>query len=215
VPTTFKLKHKAETDKMADQDTVTQSGGNSSSKDTLRTMTERAKAAGDELKSKAGEFTGASADKLKEGASNLTDAAKEVASQAGDKLKEAASERQSAGADYVGNLAEAIRRASREFDSELPIAGEYIRRAASQVDTVADSIRTGNLNDLVSKAQSFARRQPTAFLGIAALTGFAAVRFLKSSSSENSSGYSGDSSGNSDALQGRMTGAGYRDEFRN
>jgi hypothetical protein len=200
---------------MAGQDTVTQSGGNSSSKDTLRTMTERAKAAGDELKAKAGEFTDASTDKLKEGASNLSDTAKDVANQAGDKLKEAAAERQSAGADYVGNLAEAIRRASREFDNELPIAGEYIRRAASQVDTVADSIRTGNLNDLVSKAQSFARRQPTAFLSIAALTGFAAVRFLKSSSSENSAGYSGNSSGNSDASQGRTTGAGYRDEFRN
>ena len=146
---------------MADQDTVTQSGGNSSSKDTLRTMTERAKAAGDELKSKAGEFTGASADKLKEGASNLTGAAKEVASQAGDKLKEAASERQSAGADYVGNLAEAIRRASREFDSELPMAGEYIRRAASQVDTVADFDPDGEPER--SREQGPIVRSPTAY----------------------------------------------------
>lgn len=192
---------------MADQQMDTRAEGTSSS-DALRTIAERAKAAGDELKAKTGEFTGASADKIKEGASSLTDTAREVANQAGDKLKEAAAERKSAGADYVGNLAEAIRRASREFDSELPMAGQYIRRAASQVENVAESMRTGDLNDLMRKAQSFARRQPTAFLGMAALAGFAAVRFLKSSSSENSSG-------DSDASRGRTTEAGYRDEFRN
>jgi hypothetical protein len=74
-----------------------------------------------------------------------------------------------------------MRRAAREFDSELPIAGTYIRKAASQVEMVSDSIRNGNFNDLISGAQSFARRQPTAFLGMAVLAGFGLVRFLKSS----------------------------------
>ena len=124
-----------------------------------------------DFKAKAGEFAGASADRLKDQASNFADTAKDVADQAGDKLKEAVTERKTAGADYVGNLAEAMRRAGREFDNELPIAGKYIRKAASQVETVADSIRTGDFNDLVRNARSFARRQPTAFLGIAALAG--------------------------------------------
>ena len=75
-----------------------------------------------------------------------------------------------------------MRRAAREFDTDLPIAGTYIRKAASQIEGVSDHIRNGNLNDLVRNAQSFARRQPTAFLGLAVLAGFGAVRFLKSSS---------------------------------
>jgi ElaB/YqjD/DUF883 family membrane-anchored ribosome-binding protein len=190
---------------MVDQDMDTLEGGINSSNDARKSISEQAAAAGRDFKAKAGEFAGASADKLKDQASNLADSAKAVADQAGDKLKEAVTERKAAGADYVGNLAEAIRRAGREFDNDLPIAGKYIRKAASQVDNVADSIRTGDFNDLVKNAQSFARRQPTAFLGIAALAGFVAVRILKSSSSE-----AGRSSSGAAARE-----TGYRDEYRN
>jgi hypothetical protein len=111
----------------------------------------------------------------------FVDAAKDVASQAKDKLKQTVDSQKSASADYVGSLAGTIRRAAKEFDGDLPIAGSYIRKAASQVEGVADTIRTGNFKDLVSGTQSFARRQPTAFLGIAVLAGFGVVRFLKSS----------------------------------
>jgi len=190
---------------MIDQDLNTLEGGLTSSNDTRKPVGEQAAAAGRDFKARAGEFAGASTDKLKDQASNLADTAKQVADQAGDKIKEAVTERKAAGADYVGNIAEAIRRAGREFDNDLPIAGKYIRKAASQVDNVADSIRTGDFNDLVKNAQSFARRQPTAFLGIAALAGFAAVRFLKSTPSQ--------AGASSSSAETRET--GYRDEFRN
>ena len=167
---------------MVDQ-TLQQAGGsNEGDADTLKSVRDQAVAAGRELKDKAAEFAAGSGDKLKEQASEFADAAKNVASQATDRLKEKVSEQRGAGAEYVGNLAETIRRAAREFDNDLPIAGKYIRKAAAQVENVSDSIRTGDFNDLVSNAQSFARRQPTAFLGMAVLAGFAAVRFLKSSS---------------------------------
>jgi hypothetical protein len=78
-----------------------------------------------------------------------------------------------------------MRRAAREFDGDLPIAGVYIRKAASQIEGVSDSIKTGNFKDLVRGAQSFARRQPTAFLGMAVLAGFGVVRFLKSSANDS------------------------------
>ena len=121
---------------------------------------------------------------IKDQASEFVDAAKDVASQATDKLKQTVDGQKSAGAEYVGSLADTIRRAAKEFDGDLPIAGTYIRKAASQVEGVADTIRTGNFNDLVRGAQSFARRQPTAFLGMAVLAGFGVVRFLKSSANE-------------------------------
>jgi hypothetical protein len=57
---------------------------------------------------------------------------------------------------YVGSLADSMRPAAREFDADLPIAWPYIRKAASQVEGVSDTIRTGSFNDLVRNAQSFA-----------------------------------------------------------
>jgi DNA-binding XRE family transcriptional regulator len=120
-----------------------------------------------DLKDKATGLAGSSSDGIKDQTSEFIDAAKDVA--------------KSAGADYVDRLAEAIRRAAGEFDGDLPIAGTFIREVASQVDGVADTIRTGNFSDMLQDAQSFARRQPTAFLGMAVLVGFGLVRFVKSS----------------------------------
>ena len=168
-----------------------------------KTMRDQAADAGRELKEKATDFAEASAEKLKEQASEFADAGKDMASQATDRLKDTVSEQKSAGAEYIGTLAETMRRAAREFDNDLPVAGKYIRKAAAQVENVSDSIKTGDFNDLIRGARSFARRQPTAFLGLAALAGFAAVRFLKSSPGAGSgSARKGD--------QGQRSRAGYR-----
>lgn len=192
-------------------DQVTRENKGTSPNDTLRSLSEKAAAAGSDLKSKATEFASSSADQVKGQAADLSDRARDVADQAGEKLKDAVSERKLAGADYVGGIAEAIRRAGREFDQELPIAGKYIRKVASQVEDVADTIRTGEVGDLVRNAQSFARRQPTTFVAIAALAGFAAVRFLKSSSSDSV----GTTSRRTESSRSRIhKEAGYRDEFR-
>lgn len=175
-----------------------------------KSLADQAMAAGQDLKDKAKDLAETSTDALKGQASNLVDAAKDVASQATDKLKDAVDDQKSSGADYVGSLADTMRRAAREFDTDLPIAGTYMRKAAAQVEGVSDTIRTGNLNDLVRNAQSFARRQPTAFLGIAVLAGFGVVRFLKSSSEDNSRS---ETSAASLSPSGKDN-LGYRNDFR-
>ena len=174
-----------------------------------KSLADQALSAKQDLTDKAKELADSSADALKAHASDFVDAAKDVASQATDKLKDAVSDRKASGAEYVGTLADIMRRAAREFDTDLPIAGTYIRKAADQVDGVSEGIRNGNLNDLVRKAQSFARRQPTAFLGIAVLAGFGVVRFLKSSAENNSQVGSSTSSSHPAADQG------HRDDFTN
>jgi methionine synthase II (cobalamin-independent) len=185
-----------------------------SAPDTPKSISEQAWSTGRELKDKASDIASASADTLKGQASDFVDAAKDVASQATDKLKEAVSDKKSAGAEYIGSLADTIRRAAREFDNDFPLAGSYIRKAASQVETVSESIRTGEFNDIVRNAQSFARRQPTAFLGLAALTGFAIVRFLKSSpASSVSSGAM--KAPNKEHAPAHPDNTGYRDDFSN
>lgn len=181
-----------------------------------KNLADQALSAGRDIKDKAIGLVGASSDTIKDQASDFVDSAKDVASQATDKFKQTVDAQKSAGADYVGSLAGAIRRAANEFDGDLPIAGTYIRKAAAQVEGVADTIKTGNFNDLVKGAQSFARRQPTAFLGIAVLAGFGVVRFLKSSANE------ADRSGSQEWSGSRYSGTGvnrshdntgYRDEF--
>jgi hypothetical protein len=149
-----------------------------------KSVADQALSAGRDIKDKAIGLAGASSEAIKDQASDFVDAAKDVASQATDKFKQTVDGQKSAGADYVGSLADTIRRAAKEFDGDLPIAGTYIRKAATRVEGVADTIRSGNFNNLVRDAQSFARRQPTAFIGMAMLAGFGVVRFLKSSAND-------------------------------
>ena len=182
-----------------------------------KTVTDQAVSVGRDLKDKAIGMAGSSSDAIKDQASEFIDAAKDVASQTTDKLKQTVDGQKSAGAEYVGSLADTMRRAAREFDHDLPIAGAYIRKAAAQIEGVADTIRTGNFNDLVRGARSFARRQPTAFLGMAVLAGFGAVRFLKSSA-ESSEGRGSHVSNEDPFARNSATplhadNKGYRDEF--
>jgi hypothetical protein len=182
---------------------------------TPKSVTDQAISAGRDVKDKAIGLAAASSETIKNQASEFVDAAKDVASEATDKLKQTVDSQKSAGADYVGSLAGTIRRAAKEFDGDLPIAGSYIRKAASQVEGVADTIRTGNFNDLVRGAQSFARRQPTAFLGMAVLAGFGVVRFLKSSANETEVSAPHQASGDrySGTANRSHDSTGYRDEF--
>lgn len=192
-----------------------------------KSVADQALAAGRDLKEKAVGMAGSSAEALKGRASDAMGAAKDMASEATDKLRQSVEGQKNAGADYIGNLADTMRRCAREFDNDLPIAGAYIRKAAAQVEDVSDQIKTGNLSDLVRGAQAFARRQPTAFLGLAVLAGFGAVRFLKSSAADSTASSQGgdfgggytpnrsSSAGYSPNQAGRSysDNRGYRDEF--
>ena len=144
---------------------------------------DQAKDFGRDIKGQASALTQSATDAVKTQAGNLTEQAKDVASDAGEKLRATVSEQKAAGADYVGNVASIIRRTAYEFDSDIPQAGHYIRKAAAQLDTVSDAMRNRDMSQIVGNVQDFARKQPTAFFGAAVLLGFAAVRFLKSAPS--------------------------------
>jgi hypothetical protein len=118
--------------------------------------------------------------KVSGAATTVVDSAKELTSKASEKLLNSVEQQKVAGADFVSGMAGALRRASHEF-GELPQAAQYIRLAADQVDSVSEAFRKRDLSQLVSDVQGFARRQPTAFLGLAVLPGFTAIRFLKTS----------------------------------
>jgi hypothetical protein len=142
--------------------------------------TTKARDLGRDVKDQASQLAGSAAETVKREAGNLTDSARELASDAGEKMKAAVADQKTAGADYVGNVAQMVRRASFEFDHQMPQAGQYIRKAAEQIDNVSFALRTRDVTELMGEVQEFARKQPAAFFGAAVLAGFAAVRFFKS-----------------------------------
>lgn len=154
-------------------------------RDAVNTAMEQASEKGRDLKDRVVGLAEDSIDAARGQAENLAGAAREFAEEAGEAIKSRANEQREAGADYIGGVAEAIRRASREFDNDLPIAGVYLRKAASKVEEISDTVQQGDISTLVRGVQDFARRQPTAFLGLAVLAGFGAVRFLKSSGGQS------------------------------
>jgi hypothetical protein len=127
---------------------------------------------------------------------NLAENTKDLASQAGDKILQTVEEQKAAGADFVSGMAGSMRRAANEF-RDLPQAAQYIRLAADQIEGVSDAFKRRDLSQLVSDVQDFARRQPTAFVGAAALAGFAVMRFLKTSTANASASASRSHTGQS------------------
>lgn len=157
-------------------------------------VVKQAKELGRDLKDQASELTQSATEAVRAQAGQLTEQAKEVASDAGAKLRTTVTEQKAAGADYVGNVANIIRRTAYEFDSDIPQAGHYIRKAAAQLENVSDAMRNKDISQIVGNVQDFARKQPTAFFGAAVVLGFAAVRFLKSAPSASASAATGSAS---------------------
>jgi type VI protein secretion system component VasK len=113
--------------------------------------------AGRAVRDTASDVASGSAENLKGQASQLVDTAKGIASEAGNLLQEKVSEQKGAGAEYVNRLAQSLDRASAAIETDYPIAGSYVRTAASQVHNAAEALKTGNIDDLVRRAQAFAR----------------------------------------------------------
>jgi hypothetical protein len=135
-------------------------------------------------------------------AQDIGDLARDAASSAADALKDGAKDlaahgrdmledQKRSGAEYISGVAEALRRAAKEVEKDVPFAGSYIRTAGSQVDSLADAVRHGDLSDLAAQTQAFARRQPTLFVGLSMLAGFGVARLLKGAAPPLMSGASG------------------------
>lgn len=96
-------------------------------------------------------------------------------------------------AERAESVAAGLRRAGSEIDPNSPIATMF-DRAADSVSSAAGSLTSTDPAQMVEDIRSFARRQPGAFLGLSALAGFAAIRFLRagatpSAPAANTSGF--------------------------
>src|SRR5215217_1566686 len=134
----------------------------------------------------------------------VTEQAKQQSQQLAQRARQQASELANRGSEQAkGQLANQKHEASqrmapvqtalRETAQQLRkqgqgSVGQYADRAADQVERFSSYLRETDVDEIMDEVRSLARRRPALFLGGAAVVGFFATRFLKSSSEETSEG---------------------------
>ena len=155
----------------------------------------------------------------KEKAVEVKDQAQEKAAEMAEKAK-AQVQTQLAGqkeraTEQLGSITSALRQTSdnlRDEDQDM-IAG-YMEQAASQVEGLSSYLRNHTVGEMLDEARSFAKREPTLFVGGAMLLGLFGARFFRSSSPRGrSNGYRRRSPRY--AGSGSGSGSGYRREPEN
>lgn len=106
-------------------------------------------------------------------------AARGVAGQVKERLVNTADGQKAGIADRLDEVADSLHRSSEQFAGKQDWIASAIARGASELDTLASSLRTTDVADLLGQVQSFARRQPGLFIGTSLVAGFALARFGK------------------------------------
>ncbi|WOI57138.1 hypothetical protein [Palleronia sp. LCG004] len=129
---------------------------------------------------------------MKHAAERLRDDAQTTAESLGARAQEEAYSRadraKSGIASEISGFADALRRAADDMRSGSPQEKSFGQIAGALADA-SDAVRDRDLGQLAGDASDFARRNPLAFLGGAALAGFAVSRFAKASASAPRGGY--------------------------
>jgi len=132
-----------------------------------------------------GEARRAAGDVAAEAKTLAKDAQAKVAELADDATQQArsfAEANKSRIAEQAAAFSGALGKAAEELEqSDQRTMARYARDVAHGIDDVSAALRERGVDELMQMAQDFARRQPAAFIGAAALAGFAAGRFAKAS----------------------------------
>jgi hypothetical protein len=123
-------------------------------------------------------------DEVREKGSEAAQKARDTAGEYASRARDEAYARGEAYRDYAASetskVASALRKASDDLRSGSP-QERFVGQMADGVADAADRMRGMSLEEIARDSSDFARRHPAAFLGGAALIGFAAARFLKAS----------------------------------
>lgn len=111
----------------------------------------------------------------------LAEQAKAQVAETTNKVKGIAEEQKELFAAQVGGVADAMVRVADDLEADNGASARYARLIADGAEKLSDTVRSNDVEQLMNIAQDFGRKQPAAFLGAAALLGFAASRFLLAS----------------------------------
>jgi ElaB/YqjD/DUF883 family membrane-anchored ribosome-binding protein len=146
-----------------------------------------------ELKSKVRDDLGTAKQAVKDGAQSAM-----------DKVEETVSEQKHFAAHQVGGIATALQKVGAELrNGDQADVGRFARQIGENFQTLADNLDGRDLGEIANMAEDFGRKQPLAFLGVAALAGLAASRFLTASSKRSPAS---DANHKADELGGRYNG---------
>ncbi|TCN33141.1 nutrient deprivation-induced protein [Sinorhizobium americanum] len=119
-------------------------------------------------------------EELRQFADERTEEAKEAVSHAAEDEKNLA-------ARQLGGIATALEKVGGELEqSDQRAIGRYAKQIGSSLQGFARDIEGRELGEIAAMAEDFGRKQPLAFLGMAAIAGLAASRFLTASAHRRS-----------------------------
>ncbi len=127
--------------------------------------------------------------KVSEDIRSVQQTAQDTLSSAQEKAKEAAANQKNIVAEKVGGLAAAMDKIGGELEQgEQADIGRMTRNLGSTLQRFSDDIKDRDLGQIAGMAEDFGRKQPLAFLGLAAIAGLAASRFLTASAARGQTG---------------------------
>jgi hypothetical protein len=126
--------------------------------------------------------------KLKEDFADTTQVLKSGANAAVEKVRDVGMSQAGLAARQVEGVAVALEKVGAELEgSEHAPIGRYAKQMGRSVQNLARQIKGKDLGEIATMAEDFGRKQPLAFLGVAALAGLTASRFLTASAKRSNS----------------------------
>jgi len=120
--------------------------------------------------------------KLSDDVRSASEFARQELSGASEKAKDAVAGQKNVIAGKLSSVAAAIGRVADELEqSDDRDLGKFARNIGTSIKTFSDDIQDRSLGEIAGMAEDFGRKQPLAFLGVAAIAGLAASRFLTAS----------------------------------
>jgi hypothetical protein len=129
--------------------------------------------------SRASDVTGSIEGAAADAAGQAKDQASSLLGQAKNKVLGIASDQKDGLADTLDGLAQSVHKSGEQFAGQQDWIAGAIDRGATELSSLATSLRNNDLTGLVDQVKSLARRQPAVFIGACLAGGFALARLGK------------------------------------
>jgi hypothetical protein len=120
---------------------------------------------------------------VKHQAAALGEEAKAHIGEVAEKAKGLAAEQKDLISGQLSGVSDALQKVAGELEQQDQSSAHYIRMVADGARKLTSTVRDNDVDQILSMAQDFGRKQPAAFMGLAAVLGFAASRFALASAS--------------------------------
>lgn len=119
-------------------------------------------------------------DRLRAKGEDVLSETRAAASQVADRASAAVEDQKSTFAAQIDDISKAAKTAASDLrDRDQGLVADWVERTADGIHNASESLRNNDLKTIYGEVESFARRQPAAFIAGTALLGFAVSRFAK------------------------------------